>query len=122
MTSASIAREPRPIVLTAVLCVVIALALVGALHAIRRLDELMLEFPRLSPGVWMAYIALVVPGIASKIAMLCWRRWGFWLTCMVALAIAGIEIYAGMGLKTLRVGVVIIVIALLVRPYWHRFR
>jgi hypothetical protein len=122
MTGTSIAREPRPVALTTVLCVVIALTLVGGLDAIRQRDELMLEFPRRSLGVWIAYIAVPVPAIASEISMLCWRRWGFWLTCVVGLVMARIEIFAGMVLKTLRVSVVIFAIALLARPHWRRFR
>jgi hypothetical protein len=54
--------------------------------------------------------------------MLAWRRWGFWLTLVGGAFVACLELYVGMGLKTLRVLVSLGLVVALARPHWERFR
>lgn len=119
---AAAARSGRPLGLTAVLVALIALTLVGGANALARRADFFGEFPRFTPALWAGYLAWVPLGIASKVGMLLWRRWGFWLTCVGAVFVAGIELYVGMGLKTLRVLVALALVVGLTRPHWPRFR
>ena len=114
---------PRPpLALTAVLLLLIVLALFGGWNAATRREQFFAEFPRFTPALWAVYLGWVPVGIASKVGMLLWRRWGLWLTFAGGLLAAALELYVGMGAKTLRVLVALAVVALLARPHWERFR
>ena len=120
--AAAPAASRRPLALTLVLLALIVLTLVGGANAVSHRADFFGEFPRFTPALWAVYLAWVPIGIASKVGMLLWRRWGFWLTCVGALFVAAIELYVGMGLKTLRVAIALALIVALTRPHWERFR
>lgn len=124
MTSAVSAAAPqrRPLALTVVLLALIGLTLFGGFTAVTRRQEFLEQFPRFTPALWALYLAWVPVGITAKIAMLMWRRWGLWLTVVGAVFVAAIELYVGMGLKTLRVAIALALIVVLTRPHWQRFR
>ena len=109
------------VALRAVLVALIGLALVGGWNAATHREEFFAEF-RFTPALWALYLGWVPLGIASKIGMLLWKRWGFWLTLLGGLFVAALELYVGMGLKTLRVLVSLALIVALARPHWERFR
>jgi hypothetical protein len=116
------AADRRPLALQAVLVALIVLALAGGWNAATQRELFFSEFPRFTPGLWALYLGWVPVGIAAKVGMLLWRRWGFWLTLGGGLLVAGIELYVGMGPKTLRVLVSLLLVAALARPHWERFR
>lgn len=82
----------RPLALTLVLLALIAATLFGGFTAVTRREEFLAQFPRFTPILWASYLAWVPVGIAAKVAMLLWRRWGCWLTCIGALFVATIEL------------------------------
>lgn len=113
---------PRPLGLTLLLAALIAAMLFGGSFGLTHRAEFFARFPRFTSPLWYAYLACVPLGIAANVALLLWRRWGFYLVGTTSLLLAGIELYVGVGPKLLRVPVSLALLAVLARPHWARFR
>jgi hypothetical protein len=113
----------RPIGL-AVMLILLALAnTFGGIFGLTHRAEIFSEFPRFTPALWNVYILCPLVGITAMAAMWYWRKWGFWLACVGAAIVFGIELYAmGLGLHLSRIVLAMGLIIFFMRPVWRQFR
>jgi hypothetical protein len=88
--------KARPLGLTLFCALAFVSAVVGCFKGLTMKDELIALHPRLEPPVYWFYFALAPLIAAGAVGLWRLRRWGFWLTLALALAVIAIDLWVGM--------------------------